>query len=174
MMSEVTSPNSAESAGPQDTGSANKVLLDEANAAGRWFHAMKARPIWVRRLEAAQTVKTLEGKEQVAAGDYLCKGEAGDIWPQNATDLNQRYTVTGEIAADGWAKYEPRPDAQGVLATQIDHPFEVHAIWGRLTGKPGDFLVKNFRDSGASCPADVWIVDQTLFRQTYEAVAPGR
>ena len=70
-MSEPTSPKEAESA--------NKALLDEANATGRWFHAKKTRPIWARRLEAAQTVKTLEGEEQVAAGHDLCKGEAGDI-----------------------------------------------------------------------------------------------
>ena len=57
------------------------------------------------------------------------------------------------------------------MATPIDHPFAVHASWGQLTGKPGDFLVKNFQDRETVYPADVWIVDQTLFRQTYESVA---
>lgn len=37
-------------------------------------------------------VKTLEGEEQVTAGHYLCRGEAGDIWPQTEKDLNKRYT----------------------------------------------------------------------------------
>ncbi|MBC8114508.1 MAG: hypothetical protein H7062_09035 [Candidatus Saccharimonas sp.] len=173
-MSEVTSPNVAVSASPQATESANKALLDEANTAGRWFHAKKTRPIWARRLEAAQTVKTLEGEEQVAAGHYLCKGEAGDIWPQTEQNLHKRYTATDEVAADGWRKYQPHPDAQGVMATPINHPFEVQATWGQLTGKPGDFLVKNFQDRDTAYPADVWIVDQTLFRQTYESVAPGK
>ncbi|MEK6260373.1 MAG: hypothetical protein AABP62_17275 [Planctomycetota bacterium] len=163
----------SEATSPQATESANKALLDEADAAGEWFHAKKTRPIWARRVEAAQTVTTLEGEEQVAAGDYLCKGEAGDIWPQTEKDLHKRYTATDEVDADGWRKYQPQPDAQGVMATQIDHPFEVQATWGQLTGKRGDFLVKNFQDRETAYPDDVWIVDQTLFRQTYEAVDPG-
>ena len=89
-MSESTSPKETESTSPNETGSANKTLLDEANAAGQWFHAKKTRPIWAKRLEAAQTVKTLEGEEQVAAGHYLCKGEAGDIWPQTEQTLRGR------------------------------------------------------------------------------------
>jgi len=150
------------------TDSRNQKLLDEVNQAQTWFHAKKTRPIWARRLEAAQTVKTIEGEEQVAAGHYLCKGEAGDIWPQTEKDLHKRYIATDEVEADGWRKYQPHPDAQGVLAAQIDHPFQVQATWGKLTGKPGDFLVKNFPDRDTPYPADIWIVDQTLFRQTYE------
>ena len=175
---ESTSPNMGEStkaASPHETASPNQALLDEANAAAKWFHAKKTRPIWAKRLETAQTVKTLEGEEQVAADHYLCKGEAGDIWPQTEQTLLKRYTATVEVDADGWRRYEPHPDAQGVLATPIDHPFEVQATWGQLTGKPGDFLVKNFStDRETAYPADVWIVDQTLFRQTYESVAPGK
>ena len=56
------------------------------------------------------------------------------------------------------------------MASPIDHPFEVQATWGKLSGKPGDFLFKNFSDRDTASPADVWIVDQTLFRQTYETV----
>ena len=52
------------------------------------------------------------------------------------------------------------------MATQINHPFEVHATWGKLSGKPGDFLLKNFSDRDTASPDDVWIVDQMLFRQT--------
>ena len=73
--------------------SPNRTLLDESNAAGKWFHAKKTRPIWAKRLEAAQSVTTLEGKVQGEAGDFLFKGEAGDIWPQTEKDLNKRYTV---------------------------------------------------------------------------------
>ncbi len=173
-MSEATISKAAESPGPNEIDSMHKALLDEANAAARWFHAKKTHPIWARRLETAQMVKTLEGEEQVAAGHYLCKGEAGDIWPQSEKSLTKRYAATDEVDADGWRKYAPHPDAQGVLATQIDHPFEVQATWGRLTGKPGDFLVKNFQDRETAYPTDVWIVDQTLFRQTYESVAPDK
>ena len=153
---------------PRQSSRPNQALLDEANKAGGWFQAKKTRPIWAKRLDAPQKVRTLEGEEQVQAGHYLCKGEAGDIWPQTEKDLLKRYTATHEVNPDGWRKYTPHPDAHGVLATQIPHAFEVHATWGKLSGKPGDYLLKNFADREIDYPADVWIVDQKLFRQTYE------
>ena len=154
--------------------SPNKVLLTEANRAAKWFHAKKTRPIWVKLLESAQTVKTLEGDLEVAAGSYLCRGEAREVWPQGEKELNRRYTATDEVDADGWRKYAPHPDAQGVMAMQIDHPFEVQAKWGKFTGKKGDFLAKNYTDREVEFPEDVWIVDQTLFGQTYQAVAASK
>lgn len=163
-------PKMVQAATPTEAVPANKVLLDEANAGGQWFHAKKTRPIWARQLETAQTVKTLEGEEHVAAGHYLCKGEAGDIWPQAEQTLLKRYTPTDEITVDGWRKYVPHPDAQGVMATSVSHPFAVQATWGQLTGKSGDFLLKNYQDRETAYPDDIWIVDQTLFRQTYESV----
>ncbi len=151
-------------------GNPNQAILAEANQAAKWFHAKKTRPIWAKRLEAAQTVKTLEGEENVSAGHYLCRGEAGDIWPQTEKELTKRYSSTDEMDAEGWRKYQPNPDAAGVMAQQIDHPFEVHAKWGKLSGKKGDFLVKNYADREANNPEDVWIVDQKLFGQTYAKV----
>ena len=163
------------SSSPEETATAmtdspNKTLLDEANKSPHWFHAKKTRPIWARELEADQQVQTLEGLETVQAGHYLCKGEAGDIWPQTKEQLGKRYSPTDEISADGWRKHVPRPDARGVMAVPIEHSFGVLTSWGQLTGKPGDFLVKNFQDRDVPYPDDVWIVDQKLFRETYEAV----
>ena len=152
------------------TGTPNKTILDEADAAGKWFHAKKMRPIWAKKLVLAQTVKTLEGEEQVEAGLFFCRGEAGDIWPQTEEDLNRRYTATHEIDAEGWQKYQPELNAKGVMATQIDHPFSIESSWGRLSGKAGDFLLKNFEDRDTAYPADVWIVDQILFGRTYTAI----
>ena len=148
----------------------NQQVLDNANAADKWFHAKKTRPIWAKRLESAQTVTTLEGKEQVEAGHYLCRGEAGDIWPQTEKDLTRRYQATDEADVDGWRKYQPDADAEGVMATQVDGQFSIKASWGTLTGKPGDYLLKNWGDRDTVYPEDVWIVDQTLFQQTYEVV----
>ena len=149
----------------------NQTLFDAANKSPHWFHARKTRPIWALELEADQQVQTLEGLETVQAGHYLCKGEAGDIWPQTKTQLDKRYSPTDEVLSDGWRKYEPRPDAQGVMALQIEHPFSVDATWGQLSGKPGDYLVKNFQDREVAYPEDVWIVDQNLFRETYTSFA---
>lgn len=148
----------------------NQALLDQANRLTSWFHARKTRPIWARELVEDQQVRTLEGLETVRAGHYLCKGEAGDIWPQTKEQLEKRYSATDETLPDGWHKYLPRADAQGVLAVQLDQPFAVQTAWGQLAGKPGDYLVKNFQDRDVAYPDDVWIVDQKLFRETYERV----
>jgi len=148
----------------------NRQLLDEVNRVGSWFHARKTRPIWARKVEREQTVATLEGTERVAAGDFLCRGEAGDVWPQSAEGLEARYVATAEVDADGWRRYEPRADAPGVCAAQVNHPFSVQSDRGRLAGKAGDYVVKDYRDKDVDYPQDVWIVDQELFRATYQAV----
>lgn len=152
--------------------SPNQALLDELDSARAWFHAKKNRPIWARLIEREQTVATLEGDVTAKAGDYLCRGEAGDLWPQSAKTLEARYTPTGAVTEGGWRKYQPRPDAEGVMAAPVPHPFSVAATWGTLAGKPGDFVLKNFRDRAVAHPEDVWVVDQALFRATYEAVKP--
>ena len=148
----------------------NRDLLDEVNAAATWFHAKKTRPIWARRLEQAERVQTIEGEEDVPAGNYLCRGEAGDIWPQSAERLETKYVATDEFASDGWRKYVPHPDALGVMAARLKHPFSVAAKWGDLQGKAGDYLVKNYEDGDTPYPDDVWIVDADLFEATYERV----
>ncbi len=148
----------------------NANLLAEVNQARSWFRARKTRPIWARLLDVPQTVETLEGPETVPAGTYLCRGEAGDIWPQTAERLLAKYVATSTLSADGWQQYQPQPDAHGVWAAQVAHPFTVHAAWGKLNGKPGDFLVKDFIAGETECPADVWIVDAKLFAATYARV----
>jgi hypothetical protein len=152
--------------------SLNQTLLAEINRSHAWFHAKKTRPIWAKKLESGQSVDTLEGKLTAQAGDFLCRGEAGEVWPQKQKALEFKYNPTSEVDGDGWRKYEPRPDAEGVMAAQISHPFQVQATWGNLSGKAGDYVAKNFRDRDVAYPKDVWIVDQRLFLATYEAVRP--
>lgn len=144
---------------PSVPDSPNKKLLDELDAARAWFFAKKTRPIRARKLSADQTVATLEGNVTAKAGDFLCRGEAGEIWPQSAKTLEVRYTPTDTTDQDGWRKYEPRPDAEGVMAAQVDHAFSVIATWGRLSGKPGDYVLKNRLDQNVPYSEDVWIVD---------------
>ncbi len=61
-----------------------------------------------------------------------------------------------------------------VLAVSLGRPFEVQATWGKLQGKAGDYLVKDFEDRDTLYPSDVWIVDQKLFAATYEPVGKDR
>jgi len=148
--------------------SPNKNILDEVNEAGNWARAKKTRPIWARLVEQDQMVLTLEGTEAVKAGDYLCRGEIGEVWPQTAASLERKYTPTDDVDESGWRRFVPSPDAEGVMAAQVEHAFTVHASWGVLKGKAGDFIVKNFSDKEVDHPTDVWIVDQQLFHATYE------
>jgi hypothetical protein len=166
-VSKPPEPPPSSSPGPA---SPNAAILDEVNRLGAWFRAKKVRPIRARKLEQDETVQSLEGPVQAKAGDYLCRGEAGEPWPQSAKSLHERYLETDEIDAEGWRRFTPRPDAEGVLAAKIDHPFKVQATWGPLAGKAGDYLIKRYVDRDVPAPVDVWIVDATLFLATYAAV----
>jgi PGDYG protein len=150
--------------------SPNAEILDEVAHAKMWFHAKRVRPIWAKEIDKDQTVETIEGPTKAKAGDYLCRGEAGEFWAQSAKQITERYDKTDEVDAGGWRKFTPRPDNQGVLAAQVNHAFSVHAKWGVLAGKSGDYVLKNFTDRDVSYPDDVWVVDQKLFQLTYQAV----
>ena len=165
-----TSAQNSQAAPPPD--SPNGALLDEIHAAGTWVHVRKTKAIHARRLDMDETVSTLEGPVEARAGDFLCRGEAGELWPQSAESLEKRYTATEVLMADGWRVYAPKPDAEGAMAAPVPHAFSVVATWGTLHGKAGDYVLKQFSDRGESYPLDVWIVDQLLFRATYEPAVP--
>jgi hypothetical protein len=170
MSASAKPPSSSDSNAPES----NAAILEEVNRAGTWFHAKKVRPIRARKLEHDETIETLEGPVEAKAGDYLCRGEAGEPWPQSPKSLHERYLETDDVDADGWRQFTPRPDAEGVLAAKIGHPFKVKATWGPLTGKAGDYLVKKFADRDKPDPEDVWLVDAKLFEATYAAVEDSR
>ncbi len=149
---------------------ANVRLLDGVNRTGRWFRAKKTGPVWVRVAETRESVQTLEGIEHVDAGGCICRGEAGDLWPQSAETLASRYGATDDVDAAGWRKYIPRTHAPGVMAASMPDAFVVQSRWGALRGKAGDYLVKNYADRDVPYPDDVWVVDQALFGHTYEPV----
>ena len=146
----------------------NVELLDEVNSANQWFTARKTKCLWAQEITDDQSVSTLEGDRNDQAGDYLCRGESGDTWPQKAKTLFAKYEATEEHDKNGWIKFSPKPEASGVLAVPIKHAFQVIASWGELTGQPGDYLVKNEADKNVEYPEDVWIVNRAIFEGTYE------
>ena len=148
----------------------NSELLDEVNQAKLWFSARKTKSLWAKEITSDQTVSTLEGEMTAQIGDYLCRGESKDFWPQKSKTLFAKYEPTEEHDSEGWQKFTPKPDAAGVQAAQINHAFEVIASWGNLAGKPNDYLVKNDADKNVDDPEDVWIVSQEIFEGTYEKV----
>ncbi len=148
----------------------NKKLLDEMNQAGRWVHAHKTRPVWAKQVDAQMVVDTLEGNVTANAGDFLCRGVDGELWPQSARSLTTNYTPTKVVDGDGWRMFLPQRAASGILAAVVHRPFTVSTPWGTLSGRAGDYLVKRQTDEHADYPEDVWIVAKNLFRKTYRIV----
>lgn len=125
--------------------------------------ARKTKPIWARRLEADQTIQTLEGSIHAAAGSYLCRGVVGEFWAQAESKLREKYSESDEFDSEGWQRFDPKPDAPLVEATEVDEPFQVESHFGTLSGKPGDYIVRSTTDG-----SDVWIVAKAIFDASYE------
>ncbi|MFM7924450.1 MAG: PGDYG domain-containing protein, partial [Planctomycetaceae bacterium] len=115
----------------------------------------------------AELLQTLEGPVQVHAGEYVCRGERGELWAQSEEALHQRYAATGEFDSGGWREYRPLPDSGGVLAIRLDRPFSVVLDRGVLRGKAGDYLLQDFAEGAGEDPRDLWIVDASIFAATY-------
>jgi hypothetical protein len=145
----------------------NAAILDKVNASRFWFHAKKTAPLWAKQLDEDETIKSLEGEVTAKAGDFLCRGAAGEFWPQSAERLREKYNPTDDVDADGFRKFLPNSE---VMAAQVDRPFQVKTSWGDLQGKAGDFILKSFDDRDVEYPDNVWIVDKQLFADTYKGV----
>ncbi len=145
----------------------NAALLAKAEARG-WFAAHKTAGLWARQLERPEVVNTLEGPSQAAAGDYLCRGPAGELWPQAVSSLLAKYTPTNEIDGEGFRRWVPDPAASRVMASELAGPVVVVTSWGRLEAAAGDFLVKSWGDRGNPRPSDVWPVSREVFEASYE------
>ena len=149
----------------------NNSLLTEVNERKLWHAYRKTKPLWAKLLTQAETIKTLEGELSYKAGDYLCRGESGDVWGQKAETLFAKYEPVDNANTADWMEFRPKPASSTVLAAQIEHEFTVdHPSWGLMQGKAGDYLVKNLADIETDFPADIWIVDQSIFKSTYERV----
>jgi len=146
----------------------NKQVLDELNRTGAWVHAKKKRPIWAKRIESEQDIETLEGMVSANVGDYLCRGEGDECWPQAAARLEENYQAQKVVDLEGWRLYLPHPNAKGVMAASLDRKFVVQARRGEFNGKAGDYILKNYDDKDVEYPVRIWVVDQDLFAKTYQ------
>lgn len=95
------------------------------------------------------------------AGDAILTGAARESWPIARATFETTYAPAegGRMGRDGKFFKKPVP----VLGVQMKEPFAVTASWGRLEGKPGDWLVQ-YDEAGQ----DFGIVGQSLFQQTYD------
>jgi len=153
--------------GDADFALPNYDLLEALNKRHAWVHVRKVAPLWAKLLDEDQQVETLEGVEDALAGDWLCKGVKNEIWPQKQTKLLSNFKQTNVTDGD-WIKFVPRTDTPGYLSAQVRKPFVVKTKWGTQTGKAGDYLLKSKVDEQDGFPEDVWVVDQEIFKQTYD------
>ncbi len=138
-------------------------LLAEVEA--MLFLAVKTKPLWAKQVDVAQEVISLEGREQVAAGDFVCRGIHGELWPQKSKKLLEKYVASNQFDDNSWQRFDPKPEAAPVQAAQVSAAFRVQALWGELTGKPNDYIVRSTTDF-----TDIWIVDKAIFDASYEAI----
>eukprot|EP00005_Dracoamoeba_jomungandri_P006143 CAMPEP_0174252838 /NCGR_PEP_ID=MMETSP0439-20130205/2206_1 /TAXON_ID=0 /ORGANISM="Stereomyxa ramosa, Strain Chinc5" /LENGTH=134 /DNA_ID=CAMNT_0015333487 /DNA_START=65 /DNA_END=466 /DNA_ORIENTATION=- len=133
--------------------SANCELLDEVQYL--WVNYKKVGVVWAQKLKERRLIKTLEGDEIAEAGEMLCKGIAGELWPQAEEKLLSKYKKTSTTNGE-WDKYIPKPDLPGVFAARVNHDFSVETEYGAMSGKKGDYLLKNFADRHTEYPVDLW------------------
>ena len=109
-----------------------------------------------------RTLETAGGDAGVAftPGDAILTGAAGNSWPIGRAAFEATYAPAkgNRMGPDGKFFKKPLP----VLGVQMKERFAVTASWGRLEGKPGDWLVQY--DEGGR---DFGIVDSKEFEQTY-------
>ncbi len=133
--------------------------------AARLFRARKIKSLWAKPVNRIMKVKSLEGWQTVQPGEYLCRGIHGEIWPQKAQKLLGSYLPTHVTDDEGWQRFDPKPDGPWVEAAVVSIPFRILSLWGELTGKPGDYLVRSSSDT-----SDIWIVDRAIFEASYEPI----
>ena len=146
----------------------NEKLLTEVESAGSWFRAIKTAPVWAKQNTKLQIIKSREGNTVSQIGDFICRGQDGEIWTQGRDSFSTKYASTGDRDDFGFTKYAPVPSESRVLAAQVEHPFQVSNKAGTLSGKAGDYLVKSEEDADDMSPESVWVVNREIFDATYE------
>jgi len=130
-----------------------------------WAEYRKIATLWARLMQTAFSVQTLEGVASGEAGDYLCRGLAGEEWPMSRQIFENNYIlVTAAFAASQWQEY--RKLNSTILARPMPEAFVVETLHGRLYGKAGDYLCQ-------SLDGRRWPVAATIFAVSYELVVPN-
>lgn len=121
-------------------------------------------------------VQTIEGEIQMRVA-MICIGAAGEAWQQSSVKLLEKYTIE-EVTIDGWLICVPKPGAAPISCVQIirsdfvGDQFYIVGLWGKTladgtsnaqVGKVGDYVCRSATDQN-----DVWIVEQSIFENTYE------
>ncbi len=62
---------------------------------GDWKEYRKTATVMAKQMDEDFEVETLEGTMKGKAGDYLCRGPAGEEWPIKKEIFESTYVLTG-------------------------------------------------------------------------------
>jgi len=102
------------------------------------------------------TEETKEGPVEYFKGEYRMVGVQGEVWPMKPSAFEKNYKVTAEGIG---TKKKVIVDVE--FATKIQY---VDTSWGQtLKAKEGDAII-------SASSTDRWVVDKSIFDETYEIV----
>ena len=154
-----------------------------------WRLARKTRPIWARPVapdEVGREFQTADHVKEVAReGFWLCVGVAGEPWFQAREKIDSKYEPAEEIrrafsfdkGPQSYRVFKPRGDVRNWVA-QVKGP-DIEGFYVRpgydperpLYSPSGGYVVKDeVKDPYRDKPNDVWLIQQPLFKSTYELV----
>jgi len=154
-----------------------------------WRLARKTKPIWARAVTADEVGKEFQtadhATEIAREGYWLCAGVAGEPWFQKLETIAAKYDRGAEEMKQFpfddrpclYTIYRPRGDVLN-WAAQVGGPgiegFFVRPRYDMehpLYSPAGGYVVRDHvADPYEGSPDDVWLVQQSLFQQTYESV----
>jgi hypothetical protein len=158
-----------------------------------WRLVHKTKPIWARPVrpdEVGREFQTADNAKEVAReGAWLSVGVAGEPWFQKPETIAAKYDRGAEeekqFPFDGkpcaYTVYRPRGDVRN-WAAQVKGPgiegFSIRPGYDPdhpLYSPAGGYVVRgNVADPYRESPDDVWLVQESLFGQTYEPVPEER
>jgi hypothetical protein len=154
-----------------------------------WKLARKTRPIWARPVEAEEVGKEFQtadhAKEVARQGFWLCVGIAGEPWFQALEKIEAKYEHDGDelrkfdfdVKSRAYWKYKPKLAVRN-WAAQVSGPdiegFSIRPGYDpklTLYSPAGGYVIKDdVKDPYGDDPKDVWLVQEALFKSTYEIV----
>ena len=120
----------------QDGNPLNYKICNYFNRRKTWRHFKKFAPIFVKKADKDMRIETPDGMDNVVRGDYICKGQLGELWPLKQRKLDENYVISNEIRGE-WTKYRPNHRLKGVLAVRVHKEFEIESKFGLLKGNKG-------------------------------------
>ena len=147
-----------------------------------WFRAKKkSYEIWARiGIPGTSVYNILEnaGYDITAGNDIILSGIAGEQWVISREKFAKTYHVINGTLSYSFKKVATNPSAGYVFVQQVKTVQQVRTSWGAVltANSPdsaiphgnGDFIVASPLPNGTPNLNDMWVVNGTIFRQTYD------